>query len=258
MLRNAKKLEGFELHARDGRIGHVMDFFFDDRTWTVRYLVIDTGTWLQSRKVLIAPAALGVARWDEAVLPVSLTKEQVRGSPAPDPAQPVTREHEAALLQYYNWPAYWTAAAFPEAAIGLPMMPIAQPLNAVGAAEQGRATAAKMAGAPPDFHLRSVRNVTGFHLEATDGAIGHVDDFLLDDRSWAVRYLIVDTRNWLPGKRVIIAPQWIQAVGWEDAKVHVDLTRQAIKGSPPYKPDELITPDYAAQLHDHYGRPRLG
>lgn len=260
MLRHAKKLEGFELRARDGKIGHVSDFFFDDRHWTVRYLVVDTATtWQERHKVLIAPVALGVASWSENVLPVSLTRVQVRQSPALDPTKPVTREHETALLQYYNWPAYWSSAAFPEVGLGMPMLPIAPlPPDIVAPAAASLDARRSTALAEDDAHLRSVRAVTGYHLAASDGSIGHVDDFLLDDRTWEVRYLVIDTRNWLPGKRVLLAPQWIRAVGWDEANVHVDLTRHAIKTSPPYDPETLLTTEYSARLHDHYERPRHG
>ena len=263
MLRHAKELEDYELRARDGKIGHVEDFFFDDRTWTVRYLVIDTGTWLNRRKVLISPTAVSRAEWDQQLLPVDLTREQVRNSPSIDTAAPVSREHELALTRYYNWPAYWGVAGFPDVGFALPIVPLA-PADIAGAGGRdnpelaARRTGHESRGAAAtqeDRHLRSVRAVTGHAIEATDGAIGHVDDFLIDDRSWEVRYLIVDTRNWWPGKKVIVAPQWIAAVGWDEARVHVDLTRTAIKGSPAYDPTRQVTPDYAGQLHQHYGRP---
>jgi hypothetical protein len=258
MLRHAKKLENCELRARDGNIGHVKDFFFDDRRWTVRYLVVDTGTWLNSRKVLISPTALGVADWEKQVLPVSLTKDQVRLSPPLDPALPVTREHENELTHYYNWPAYWGAAGFPEMGFALPMVPLdVEPPHREGAVAPARRVSTDNAGkTEADYHLRSVRAVSGHAIEAIDGSIGHAEDFLVDDRTWEIRYLIVDTRNWWPGKRVLVAPQWIHAVGWEESKIHVDLTRETIKSSPAYDPKEPITPDYAGALHDHYGRPR--
>lgn len=257
MLRHAKELERYELRARDGKIGHVHDFFFDDRAWTVRYLVVDTGTWLDSRRVLISPAAICRAEWDQRLLPVNLTQAQVRNSPGVDTEQPVSREYEAALIQYYNWPAYWGAPGFPDVGFALPIVPIVPmmpPAAGRPSAGGGKAPAGGGTAVHEDRHLRSVRSVTGHAIEATDGAIGHVDDFLIDDRSWDVRYLIVDTRNWWPGKKVIIAPQWIHEVGWDEAKVFVDLTRDSIKDSPPYNPTQQVTPDYAGQLHHHYGR----
>ena len=251
MLRHAKDLESYELRARDGVVGHVRDFFFDDRAWGVRYLVIDTGSWLDSRRVLISPTAVSRAEWDRKLLPVNLTREQVRHSPGVDTEAPVSREHEAALLQYYNWPAYWGAAGFPDIGFAPPIVPVPIFPPDARAREQAQAGAA----VHEDHHLRSVRSVTGHAIEATDGQIGHVADFLIDDRSWEIRYLVVDTRNWWPGKKVILAPQWIHEVGWDEAKVYVDLTRQSIQASPAYDPAGQITPDYAGQLHEHYGRP---
>lgn len=256
MLRKAKDLELYELRARDGKIGHVQDFFFDDQRWTVRYFVVDTGTWLNSRKVLISPVSVTQTEWNERLLAVNLTREQVENSPSVDTQQPVSREHEAALTQYYNWPAYWGAAGFPDAGFGMPIMP-----PNLGEDEAARARArreASGAAVHEDHHMRSVRAVTGHTIEATDGTIGHVDDFLLDDATWEIRYLVVDTRNWWPGKKVLIAPQWIDEVGWNEAKVYVQMTRQAIKGSPSYDPSKPLAPEYARALHDYYGQPWHG
>lgn len=261
MLRNAKNLERCELRARDGKIGHVDDFLFDDRQWKIRYLVADTGTWLDSRRVLIAPAALGAPEWERHMVPVNLTRDQVRKSPPVNGAQPISREHEMLLSQYYNWPPYWGAAGFPDAGIAMPVMPVALGAgpSAAGARNSGRGATGEPPSAPTplqEHHTRSMRRVSTYYIEATDGRIGHVDDFLIDERTWEIRYLVVDTRNWLPGKKVLIAPQWINEVGWDDARVHVGLTRATIKGSPAYDPSEPLSSEYTAHLHDYYGRPR--
>ena len=107
-----------------------------------------------------------------------------------------------------------------------------------------------------DPHLRSVNDTTHYHVVATDGAIGPLEDFLIDDDAWRVRYLVIDTRNWLPGKKVIVAPGWIREMRWETRTVHVDLDRDAIRASPPYDTSAPWNPAYPAELHDHYGRPR--
>ncbi len=254
MLRNAKTLEGFELRARDGKLGHVRDFYFDDERWTVRYLVVDTAGWLSGRRVLIAPAAVEGDDWAQRCLSVALTKDQVRRSPGPDREQPVTREEELLLVQYYHWPAYWalSGAGYADGGLGMSVPAPVLPDPALEAVLRQRVEHSVVA----EHHLRSVRDVTGFRLEASDGAIGHVDDFLLDDRRWDIRYLVIDTRNWLPGKKVLIAPQWIASVGWEQARVFVDLPRDRVKASPPYDPAHPPSAEYADQLHDHYGRPR--
>jgi hypothetical protein len=254
MLRNAKTLEGFELRARDGQLGHVRDFYFDDEQWIVRYLVVDTGGWLSGRRVLISPTAVEGTEGEKRTLAVALTQAQVKNSPGVEREQPVTRDEELQLTQYYNWPTYWamSGAGYADGGLGMSVPPPVLPDPALERALRRRVECSAVA----EHHLRSVRQVTGFDLEAADGAIGHVIDFLIDERRWGIRYIVVDTRNWLPGKKVLVAPQWIHEVGWEREKVFVDLTRDAVKASPAYDPTHPPTPDYAQRLHDHYGRPR--
>ena len=250
MLRNARHLESFELRAVDSAIGHVADFFFDDRRWMIRYFVVETGTWLEHREVMIAPAAMHVPNWEHRVLSVDLTREQVRGSPPIDPEEPVSREQEVALTQYYNWPMYWGGAGFSD-----PMMLAAPPFLPViplRARRRGR----EASTLDEQHHVRSVNDVRGYRIEANDGDIGHVDDFLIDDMDWRISYLVVDTRNWWPGRRVLVAPEWIYEVGWDEAKVMVDLSRDAIRRSPEYNPGAPLTADYTDPLHAHYGQPR--
>lgn len=251
MLRNAKALEGFELRARDGQIGHVRDFYFDDRHWTVRYFVVETGGWLSGREVLISPVSVQVPIWGEKILPVDLTIDQVRQSPGVEAAGPVARADELALVQYYNWPMYWGVMGYSDGT-GLPMIPPTGPGPLSETREQ--APPEVVAAITQEHHLRSVRHVTGFPIEASDGPIGHVEDFLVDDGDWSIRYLEIDTRNWWPGKKVVVAPQWIRAVGWDDERVFVDLTRETIQASPAYDPARPIAADYVDRLQAHYGR----
>ena len=248
MLRTAKSLERFELRARDGNIGHVRDFYFDDRSWTVRYLVVETGSWLNSREVLISPASIGVADWQERFLPVDLSIQQVRNSPPIDTQQPVTPEQELQLTEYYNWPAYWGAAGFPDVGFVPLMMPSALAVYAPPGGKRSGTVA-------EEHHLRSVRDVSAYPLEANDGPLGHVSDFLIDDTTWRIRYLLVSTATWWPGKKILIAPQWIDEVGWDERCVYVALSRRAIESSPAYDPKMPVTPDYSLRLHEHYGQP---
>jgi hypothetical protein len=254
MLRNAKTLERFELRARDGVLGHVTDFYFDDEQWTIRYFVVDTGGWLSGRQVLISPRAVHSPEWEKRLLPVDLTQDQVRKAPGLDREQPVTREEELALTQYYNWPAYWafSGAGYADGGLGMSVPPPTVPDPDVMRAARRRVERSVVA----EHHLRSVRDVTGHAIEAVDGALGHVEDFLIDDGRWDIRYLVVDTRNWLPGKKVLVAPEWIHGIGWEEAKVGVDLPREAIEASPPYDAAHPPADDYLHRLHDHYDRPR--
>jgi hypothetical protein len=259
MLRNAKTLERHELLARDGTIGHVKDLYFDDQQWNIRYFVVDAGSWLLSRKVLISPLAVDLPNWEKKVLPVSLSKDQVKNSPGIDTDKPVSRQHEESLSDYYGWPYYWSDPVFTALAFAGPVG--AMPSPAAVAADSGamaldhpaEAVAGREVGDP---HLRSVNAIIGAHIEARDGEIGHVEDVLVEDRNWEIRYLVVDTRNWLPGKKVVIAPLWISDYGWAESKLHIDLTRDAIKGSPAYDPKAPMNSEYAGRLHDHYNRAR--
>jgi uncharacterized protein YrrD len=245
MRRSLKDLVGYTIRASDGDIGKVDEFYFDDQSWTIRYVVVDTGKWLSGRKVLISPAAFDGPDWESRTFPVNLTKEQVQNSPSIDTDKPVSRQHESELHGYYGWPIYWGNGPVFGAFQASPVM-IMEPASE----EQ----------APPeepdaDAHLRSTAQTAGYHIEATDGEIGHVEDFVVDDETWAIRYMLVDTRNWLPGKHVLVSPRWCKRVSWEESKVFVDLTRDAIKSSPEFDPRKPVTLDYEGELHDYYGRP---
>jgi len=248
MLRKASELERFELLASDGRIGHVTDLFFDDRRWTIRYLVVNTGTWLEHRDVLVSPASVGACDWSRRVLPVALTRSQVEHSPQVDAEEPVTKEQEQRLANYYSWPLYWTAAGFTDGIIApLP------PFLPVGALQpQHRATASTL---DEQHHVRSVADVRGHRIEANDGEIGRVDDFLVDLATWTIAYLIVDAGHWWAGRRVIVSPEWIFEVGWDEAKVFMDLPCESVRRSPEYNPSRPLAQAYADRLHEHYGLP---
>lgn len=265
MLNPAKNLEGAELRARDGTLGSVKDFYFDDQDWHVRYIVVDAGPWLTGRRVLISSAALSAKTGHEKCLSVDLTKEQVRNSPDIDTAKPVSRQHEEQLHRYYAWPYYWGGPYVGgglSAPIAGPAAPTAAAVHASRAPQEGRAgetmggsrEATAESGREPrgDPHLRSIHAVRGYHIEATDGAVGHVQDFVIDESTWAIRYLLIDTRNWLPGKKVIVTPQQIREVSWLESSVYVDLTRDAIKSGPEFDESRPLTSDYTDRLDAHY------
>lgn len=266
MLRSMNDLEGYAIRATDGVIGLVKDFYFDDQAWAIRYLVVDAGTWLSSRKVLISPIAIGQPNWAERVLPVALTKEQVKNSPDIDTEKPVSRQHEIRYFGYYGYPYYWggdglwASGAYPN--MTLPAYAgfdsTAHPSQRE--AEKGFVEAAYVQAEQArhqndDPHLRSCKAVIDNHIQASDGDIGHVQGMLIDEETWAIRYLIVDTSNWWLGHQVLIAPQWIEAVSWADATVTLELTQQAVKDAPPYDPAVPLDRIQEAGIHEHYGRP---
>ena len=249
MLRNVKDLRGYAIAATDGVIGAVDDLYFDDEDWAIRYLIVDTGNWLSGRKVLISPLAIGHPDWLGQLLPVSLTKAQIERSPDIDTRKPVSRQYETEFLGYYGYPHYWGGAGL----WGMGAYPGSLTTEAAFD-EEMRARTISASASPDDCHLRSCRAVTGYHIHAADGDIGHVSDFLVGDRSWAIRYLIVDTSNWWVGHTVLVAPQWIEGVSWPDARVSVDLTRHAVKEAPRYDPAAQLDRQQEEGMYQHYGR----
>jgi PRC-barrel domain len=241
MLIKAKALKGFKLKGRDGEIGKVEEFYFDDTHWAIRYLVADTGNWLTGREVLISPYALGDVDTEKKDIAINLTRKQIEGSPSLETDRPVSRQFEEDYYGYYGWPMYWSG----------PNMWGAYPY--IERAREARKTHNE-GGKPWDAHLRSTRSVNAYEIEAADGELGHVGDFVIDDLTWAIRYLIIDTRNWWPGKKVLISPKWIERISWKESKVFVDLQREAIKKSPEYSEEMLLTRDYETRLHKHYDR----
>jgi hypothetical protein len=261
MLRSMNDLENYAIHATDGTIGHVTDFYFDDERWVIRYLVVDTGTWLSSRKVLISPIAIGHPDWTEKVLPVSITKEQVQNSPNIDTEKPVSRQHEIGYLSYYGYPYYWGsvglwgAGTYPNMGMGGYDGFVSPPHAEQSALEKIHAQAEAAQDKDDDPHLRSCKAVENYHIQAVDGDIGHVQGLLVDEETWAIRYLIVDTSNWWLGHLVLIAPQWIQKVSWSEATVSVDLTRQAVKDAPAYDATVQLNREQEVNIFKHYGHP---
>jgi hypothetical protein len=249
MLQSIKDLHGYTIQATDGDIGEVYEFFFDDETWTVRYLVVETGTWLSGRRVMISPAVLGEPDLEEERLPVALTREQIQDSPQIDTELPISRQKEREINEYYGWPSYWAGTS------PYTYNPTLQGAYAVTQLVEVEPELESKDFEPlHNIHLRGSRQVIGYHIQAIDGAIGHVQDFIVDDETWAIRYMVVDTRNWWPGKQVLVAPQWIRQVGWEEEKVHVDLTRESIKTGPEFDHLATINRDYENKLYDHYKR----
>ncbi len=240
MLHRLKTLKEYKLDSLDGEMGKVDDFYFDDQHWTIRYLVADTGNWLNGRQVLISPHALVAAIKEENHIAVDLARKQIEDSPSLASDKPVSRQFEKDYYGHYGWTPYWGGPQ----AWGYYPTPAMQVVQAEATSNEPEKEW--------DSHLRSMREVTGYWIQAADGEIGHVEDFIIDDETWTIRYLIVDTRNWWPGKMVLVSPRWIDKVSWDDSKVFIDLPREAIKNSPEFSEESLITRDYETELHRHY------
>lgn len=265
MLRSIKSLIGSRISATDDQIGAIDDVFFDDEVWTVRYLVVDTGVWLPGRKVLISPYSIRTPLTQDRTVDVDLTREQVRESPDIDTHQPISRRIEREYLAYYGYPSYWGLGGV-WGAMDFPVSPLSEPrdLRAPGAAGAPDVTGDAPVDASgdgvggaddEDSRLRSAADVKGYDIQAADGSIGHVQDYVFDDETWTVRYIVVDTVNWWPGgRKVLVATAWIDGIDWAARRVTTSLTRDGIKASPEYDEDALLDRQFEARLHASHER----
>ncbi len=266
MLNAISSLKGFDIQAKDGSLGTVNDFLFDDSTWKVRWMVVDTGRWLTGRKVLVHPSAVVSADYLSRHLKVSLTKSQVEDSPSIQQDRPVSQQMQNDLYGYYGWDPLWGGGMFGAGMYGGPMYaggmgaiaaPVSAPVyfGATAVREAGQHAAALDEGDP---HLRSIAEVTGYHVQATDDNVGHIQDFLIDAKSWEVRYLVVDTSNWWVGQHVLISPYAVKEMNWPERHVRLNLTRDKIKSSPRWNPADVVDDEFGRRLHTHYDWPGYG
>lgn len=252
MLFNVNDLLGFRVCAGDAPVAVLRDLLFDEHSSSVRYLVTDPEAWLATGQVLIAPAALTAVQSDAGRLETSLWKERFAASPSLAGGTDLSRPHEERLHEHHGWTPYWRAAG----TVGLApywgaagTVPAQEPPSS--AAPEPDAPAADAA----ESRLRSARDVIGFYIEALDGDIGHVDDLVLDLERWVIRYLVVDTRNWLPGRRVVVSPAWLRRIDWGSRSVVLDLDQERIRHSPAYDRARLLDRTFEEDLHRHAGRP---
>jgi sporulation protein YlmC with PRC-barrel domain len=244
-MKTTNSIRKFRLHATDGLIGSIKDFYFDDEKWTLRYFVVRTGSWLMGRDVLISPIAIKGLDESAGEIQVDLTKDKIQNSPSIDTAEPISRQHEREYFQYYGWPYYWGGpSAWGWSGVPTPM-PYYEP-------PPFREPPEAEVGSPGEVRLRSVQEILGYHIAAQDEKIGHVEDFILDDETWTMTDLLVDTRNWLPGKKVLIPHSAIQLVSWIDRTITVGLTHEQIQQAPEYDTSAGITREYHQKVKRYY------
>lgn len=250
MLRSLKGLADFRVDASDGPVGRVHDFYFDDDRWAVRYLVVETGGFLLRDRVLVSPIAVTEIDATTDSITLRLDREQVAASPDVDHDKPVSRQHEIDYYNHFRWPYYWRGggiwgvAPIPSQLISLPRPDTDPSASTGGQREADRG----------DPHLRSVREVRGYRLEARDGEVGHVEDFLIDETNWALRYLVVDTVNWWPSKSVLVSPHWASAISWSLRKVRVEIPEEELRTAPAYAGPARVDAEAEARIERHYGR----
>jgi hypothetical protein len=245
-LVNTNDLHGFSIRALDGEIGTVEQFYFDEDAWTIRYIVVAAGEWLDGRLVLISPISIvGQPDWQAKRIDVSLTKMQVENSPFIDTLRPISRRLETAYLSYYGYPYYWGGSDL----WGDVPYPADLAGRAVSVIETPRAIFN-----PADCHLRSTLDVLGYGVEAPDGEVGHVDGLVIDDKTWVIRYIAAATRNWWPGKKVLVSPAWVDRLSWENQKIDIEFSRETIRSGPEYTESAPVNREYENRLYSHYGR----
>ncbi|MDR3609446.1 MAG: PRC-barrel domain-containing protein [Ignavibacteriaceae bacterium] len=247
MKRSVNDLVDFTICAKDGELGKVSEFYFDDHTWTIRYLVVKTGNWLSERMVLIPHLALGITDWNAKTFKVNLTMEQVRNSPDIDTEKTVSRQHEEELFEHYALPVYWGEGFY---ATPLGMVPLEPDISSKILKEDSKLGQLQH----EDPHLRSTSKVKGYHIHANDGEIGHVEDFIVDDEKWILCFLIVATHNWLPGRKILMLPRLIKRIEWDESKIYVDLSMESIKNSPEFDSTQSLSRDSETELSNYYGK----
>ena len=241
MLIKGKELKGYQLKSTDGTIGSAREFYFDDHYWSIRYLVAKTSGWLSNKKVLLSPYSVTAIDPVTETVSLALTKKQIEDSPSIDEDEPVSLQWENSYYDYYGYPAYW----------GGPFMWGYYPYPQRDSANW---SSWDLTRSPWDRHLRSTHQVTGYHIHASDGEIGHIEDFIIDEETWAIRYLVVATTNFWPGKKILVSPQWIASISWETQEVFSDLSRDKIKDSPTYDDASAITREDEVGLYGYYDR----
>lgn len=219
MLRSLKDQRGYVLHAADGDLGEVRDFYFDDDRWTIRYLIADTTRWRPGRRVLIAPSALGEPSWEQRALSVSLTKEQVKHAPGVATELPVFRHEEAEGAFHDKWPEWW--------GVGGPVLPPAPPELRV----PPRIKPPENAGDP---HLHSLNDLIGYHAVAGAERTGQVEDVIVETRGWVVRYFAINTKRWRPGGHVLVSPDWVERIDAGEKSLVTELSAARLRACLPF------------------------
>ena len=240
MLFSFEDFRGYVVRASDDDVGSLDDVLFEDTTSVVRYLVVETGSWLFGRRVLLAPAAFGRVEHDARTITTGLTTAQVKDSPDVDAERPVSRQKEEALHAHYGWAPYWAGApAYGGLAPYWGGVGFTPPPPADNPVEREVAEMERQQGDP---HLPSAREVIGYYVAATDGDIGHVEDLLIDDASWMIRHLVIDTRNWLPGRKVLVDPDRLRSVDWAERHIVLAISRREVERSPEFDRSLIAAP----------------
>jgi hypothetical protein len=260
MLFAVSGLEGCPVRVTDGDVGSVKDFLFDDQNWKIRWMVVGAGKWLPGRQLLIHPSAIApltlppkprlpmMSPGDTLEISVNLTRAEIEAGPEAREDEPVNRDMEALLYDYYGWDPYWGATHF-----GAAVLPNAEQRIVDDAVRRDAGDVI-----PPvdgGDHLHSVASFKGYYVHAVDGDIGHVENLLADDSNWEIRYLVIATRNWWPGKIVQLSPYAVKEIDWFGEHINMNVTRDQVRSAPAWDPLALMDEASEDELHRHFGWP---
>lgn len=218
MKLSIKSLLGYSIAAQDGDIGILEEFYLDDETLTIRYIVVGTGHWWLGKKVLIPTDLLDPADWALKSFPVNLTRDQIKNSPGIDTEKPVSRQQESELYKHYGNAIYWTPHVFSKSIWGL---------NGILPATTERVSGKDIESDErrnSELHLRSTRTLSGYRVQGTDGKIGKVEDLIIEDKMWVLHQFVIDTSVWFPGKRLLMSSKCIKEISWDDSIIFVDMS----------------------------------
>jgi len=245
MLKPISSFLGSSVYAKNTLIGKVEDFYFDDQSWAIRYMIVNTGGWLAGKQVLVSPLGIQSGDSDHRRIELNMSPEQVQHSPSINSEMPVSKQQEAEYYDYFHWPYYWHGAGIwgiapsIEDALDRPF-PIELRSKEI---EQ------------PHNHLRDLKEILKYHIRATDRQFGHVNDFMFDDRDWVIRYFVIKSSSWFSTNRTLISTKWIEGIRWEDRVFQVGLHSKKMKGAPQFRPDLPIDRSYENKLHEYYNQP---
>jgi hypothetical protein len=264
MLRGIERITGLDVQGTDGELGKTEDGYVDREYWVVRYFLVNAGSWLKDRRVLLSTAAALETHWKRQVIVTDLQRERVRRSPALDSACPVTRTKEEEINRYFGWPVYWDISRFPEypGETGTEYPEVSRPeyhgpsriYYSRSPEEEDREAAEPATRCGDHVHLLRTGRILGYHIQATDGEIGHLHELLFDDETWAIRYLVVDTRTFLPGRKALLTPSHVLRVEADESRIYINVRRDVIRNSPEYDSDKVLDREFEERVYDYYSQ----
>lgn len=251
MLRKFSNLKGLKVEGKDDELGKIKDFYFDQDYFILRYLVVDTGSWLKSRKTLISTAALENIDYQTKKLRVNLNTEALKDAPSLKKNKPVSQIKEQNLAEYFNWPMYWVPPYSNSPGVSTDNVMRGKIPSFNNLTEEEK----EIKSREQESNLRSFDEIKGYHIKAKDKEFGNLEDLFVDEENWLIRYLLIDTCNFLPCKNVLLSPEWIKNINWREKNISIDKTKEQIKNAPEYKEEKteyLVHRDYEKDLYDHY------